>query len=166
MSQLFSDLLMYPLGFPSGSAGKESACNVRDLGSIPGLGRSPGERNGYPLQYSCLENPMDYPWSCRESDTTEQLSLSLSPTGLLYQKFAHHRFLCGIPWWMWVLVLAQLLGCHWHTELSSSWLTLFHWNCFKFPQGSESKPDRRGIPTLFHSKKSPISSFPLSYPSC
>ena len=38
---------------------KESACNVGDLGSIPWLGRSPGEENGYPLQYSCLKNPMD-----------------------------------------------------------------------------------------------------------
>ena len=47
------------LGFPCGSAGKESACNVGDLGSIPGLGRSPGEGNGYPLQYSGLENSMD-----------------------------------------------------------------------------------------------------------
>ena len=47
------------LGFPGGSAGKESPCNVGDLGSIPGLGRSPGEGNGYPLQYSCLENSMD-----------------------------------------------------------------------------------------------------------
>ena len=43
-------------GFPCGSAGKESTCNARDLGSIPGLGRSPGEGNGYPLQYSGLEN--------------------------------------------------------------------------------------------------------------
>ena len=47
------------LGFPCGSAGKESACNVGDLGSIPGLGGSPGERKGYPLQYSGLENSMD-----------------------------------------------------------------------------------------------------------
>ena len=39
--------------------GKESACNAGDLGSIPGLGRFPGEGKGYPLQYSCLENPMD-----------------------------------------------------------------------------------------------------------
>ena len=45
--------------FTGGSAGKESACNVGDLGSIPGLGRSPGEANGYPLQYSGLENCMD-----------------------------------------------------------------------------------------------------------
>ena len=48
------------LGFPGGSAGKESACKVGDLGSIPALGRSPEERNGYPLQYSGLENSMDY----------------------------------------------------------------------------------------------------------
>ena len=46
-------------GFPGGSEGKASACNVGDLGSIPGSGRSPGEGNGNPLQYSCLENPMD-----------------------------------------------------------------------------------------------------------
>ena len=44
---------------PGGSAGKESTCNMGDLGSIPGLGRSPGEGNGYPLQYSGLENSMD-----------------------------------------------------------------------------------------------------------
>ena len=50
----------YPfLGFPGGSAGKESTCNVGDAGSIPGLGRSPGEGKGYPLQYSGLENSMD-----------------------------------------------------------------------------------------------------------
>ena len=46
-------------GFPRGSEVKASACNAGDLGSIPGLGRSPGEGNGNPLQYSCLENPID-----------------------------------------------------------------------------------------------------------
>ena len=46
-------------GFPSGSASKESVCNVGDLGLIPGLGRSPGEGKGYPLQCSDLENSMD-----------------------------------------------------------------------------------------------------------
>ena len=45
--------------FPGDSEGKASACNVGDLGSIPGSGRSPGEGKGNPLQYSCLENPMD-----------------------------------------------------------------------------------------------------------
>ena len=60
-------------GFPCGSVGKESACNAGDLGSVPGLGRSPGEGNGYPLQYSGLENSMDLysPWGRKESDTTE-----------------------------------------------------------------------------------------------
>ena len=48
-----------PLGFSGGSDGKESACNAGDLGSIPGLGRPPGGGHGKPLQYSCLENPMD-----------------------------------------------------------------------------------------------------------
>ena len=47
------------VGFSCGSAGKESACNVGNLGLIPGLGRPPGEGEGYPLQYFCLENPMD-----------------------------------------------------------------------------------------------------------
>ena len=44
---------------PAGSHGKESACNAGDLGLIPGWGRSPGKRNGYPLEYSCLENSKD-----------------------------------------------------------------------------------------------------------
>ena len=47
------------MGFPDGSDGNESACNVGDVGLIPGSGRSLGERNGNPLKYSCLENPMD-----------------------------------------------------------------------------------------------------------
>ena len=75
------------MGFPCGSADKESACNVRDLGLIPGLGRSPAEGKGYPLQYSGLENSMDClvhglysPWGCKELDTTEQLSLSVVNT--------------------------------------------------------------------------------------
>ena len=53
-------------GFPGGSEGKESARNAGDLGSILGLGRSPGEGKGYPLQDSGLENSMDYsPWGCK-----------------------------------------------------------------------------------------------------
>ena len=60
-------------GFPYGSAGKESSCSVGDLNLIPGLGRSPGEGKGYPLQYSGLENYS--PWGCKELDTTERLSL-------------------------------------------------------------------------------------------
>ena len=47
------------MSFPGGSDGKESACDTVEQGSIPGSGRSPGEENGNPLHYSCLENPMD-----------------------------------------------------------------------------------------------------------
>ena len=55
-----------------GSAGKESTCNVGDLGSIPGLGGSPGEGKGYPPQYSGIENSMDYSLGgCKELDVTE-----------------------------------------------------------------------------------------------
>ena len=56
---MLSHLLERLLGFPCGSAGKESTCSVGDLGSVPGLGRSPGEGKGYPLQYSGLENSID-----------------------------------------------------------------------------------------------------------
>ena len=63
--------------FPGSSVGKESACNARDPGSIPGSGKSAGEGNSHPLQYSGLENFMDYsPWGHKESDMTEQLSFS------------------------------------------------------------------------------------------
>ena len=68
-------------GFPGGSESKESACNAGDLGSIPWLGRSPGERNGNPLQYCCLENPMDRGawWAAvhgvTELNVTERLSM-------------------------------------------------------------------------------------------
>ena len=61
--------------------GKESACNAGDLGSIPGLERSPGEGEGYPLQYSGLENSIDSPWGHKELDMTEQLSLSATLKG-------------------------------------------------------------------------------------
>ena len=69
------------MGFLGGSDGKESICNVGDLGSIPGLGRSPGGGHGNPLQYSCLENLYGQrslagysAWGRQESDTTERLS--------------------------------------------------------------------------------------------
>ena len=85
LKQIDSQLFLQ-LGFPCGSTGKESTCSVGDLCLIPGLGRSPGEGKGYPLQYSGLENSMDCivspfcivcivsPWGCKDSDTTERLS--------------------------------------------------------------------------------------------
>ena len=57
--QIWFLLFRYFLGIPGGSDGKASVYNAGDLGSIPGLGRSPGEGKGNPFQYSCLENPMD-----------------------------------------------------------------------------------------------------------
>ena len=66
------------MGFPGGSVGKKSACNAGDPGSIPGLGRSPGEGNGNPLQYSCLENFMDRGawWAIVHEITKSQTGLS------------------------------------------------------------------------------------------
>ena len=68
------------MGFPSGSDGKEYACHMGNLGSIPGLGRSPGGGHGNPFQYPCLENPHGQRslvdcMGHKESDTTEQPSI-------------------------------------------------------------------------------------------
>ena len=80
---LFRGIYIYNMGFPGSSAGKESVCNVGDPSSFPGSRRSPGEGIGYPLQYSCLENPygqkslLGYsPWDCNQSDMAEQLSIA------------------------------------------------------------------------------------------
>ena len=71
------------MGFLGGSDDKEPACNAAEPGSVPGSGRSPGEENGNPLQYSCLENGQRIlvgysPWGHKESDMTERLALSLA----------------------------------------------------------------------------------------
>ena len=58
-SNAYLGLTSFTMGFPGGSDGKASACDAGDLGLIPGSGRPPGEGNGNPLQFSCLENPMD-----------------------------------------------------------------------------------------------------------
>ena len=91
------------LGFPCGSVGKESTCNVGDLGSIPGLGRSPGEGKGYPLQYSGLENSV---CGVAELDRTEQLSLSLPfPVATLSS--------CWVLWaWQSEICLRPLNSAH------------------------------------------------------
>ena len=76
------------MGFPGGSDGKESSCNEGDLGSIPGLGRSPGGGRGNPLQCSCLENPHGQrslagysPWGCKQSDMTKHSTAQWMPWG-------------------------------------------------------------------------------------
>ena len=80
--QIYFCLLSYLS--PGGSDSKESACHTGDLGSIPGLGRSPGGGHGNPLQYSCLDNPHGQeepagysPWGCKELDITLRLSTHL-----------------------------------------------------------------------------------------
>ena len=97
-------------GFLGGSDSRESACSAGDLGLIPGLGRSPGEGKGNPLQYSCLENSMDREawWSsgCQESDMTEQLTVICS--------------IYTIKMWYF------LNGCKFITTVHSCWIfTLF-----------------------------------------
>ena len=79
MSPLVFYVCICHMGFPDGSDGKESACNAGGLGLIPGSGRSPGEENGNPLQYSCLGNPMDRgAWSATVQGVAEsQTRLSM-----------------------------------------------------------------------------------------
>ena len=79
-----SSISFYFIDNIGSSDGKESTCNEGDPGLTPGSGRSPGEGNGYPLQYACLENPMDRgAWQAavhgvaKELDTTEKLTISL-----------------------------------------------------------------------------------------
>ena len=83
--QMSFNKLSLSKGFPGGSDGKESACNEGDLSLIPGLGIYPGEWHNNPLQYSCLENPMDrgasratVHWGRKELDTTERLKTNTS----------------------------------------------------------------------------------------
>ena len=95
------------LNWTGGSNIKESACNAGDLGSIPESGRSPGEGNGNPLQYSSMENYMDRkslasysPWGCIESDMTEQLTHTHTHTHtcfthqILGKEFTHFFIQC------------------------------------------------------------------------
>ena len=87
----------------TGSDGKESVCNAGDLGSIPRLARSPGEGNGYPFQYSCLQNPRDKrslagysPWGCKEADKTEGLSMHACGLPLPSSKSVFYKLHPGV----------------------------------------------------------------------
>ena len=77
--------------FPDGSAGKESTCNVEDLGSIPGMGRSLGEGKGYPLQYSGLENSMD----CIVHGVVKSWT-QLSNSHFLFKRHMHPKFIAAL----------------------------------------------------------------------
>ena len=77
-------------GFPCGSAGKESACNAGNLGSIPGLGRSPGEGKGYPIEYSGLENSMDYivHWVAKSQTRLSDFHFHFNDLSMIYTLWA------------------------------------------------------------------------------
>ena len=94
----------YPVGFPWWLSSKESTCNAGDLGSIPGLGRSPGEEHDNPLQYSCLKNPID--WGTWQ-DTVHRVAKS-APWLKWLSTFAHTLFCC-----LDILVICPFT--HWKT---------------------------------------------------
>ena len=106
------------MGFPGSSDSKESACNAGDLGSIPGLGRSPGGGHDNPLQYSCLETPHGQrrlagysPWGRKELDTTEQLST------------AQHNYGRGLHWWL----SGKESVCQCRRREFHPWVKKIHW---------------------------------------
>ena len=96
------------LGFPSGSNSKESACNVGDLVLIPGWEGSPGEGNGYPLQYSCLENPMD-----RGAWRAAVHGVAKSQTRLSNSHFRFHTNIYYLTWFLWIRIQARLSQWFW-----------------------------------------------------
>ena len=126
------------LGFPGGSDNEKSACNAGDLGSIPESRRSPGEGNGNPLQYTCLENSFHgqrnlvgfSPWGFKELDTIERLPLSLTALPV-YNKFEKASCLNGgkdvalevsyilsnsknemVTWENWQFVIMLIYACY------------------------------------------------------
>ena len=107
----------YEKGFPGGSEVKASTCNEGDLGSIRGSGRSPGERNGNPLQYSCLENPMDgEAWRATvhgvAKSRTRLSDFTFTFTFHTYKMFYHlqHIFTPVISFYPDVLITKQRAG--------------------------------------------------------
>ena len=103
-------------GFPGGSDSKESAYNAGELDSIPGLGRLPGEGNGYPLQYSCLENPMDTGtwWATVHGVTESQTQLRATLLYILdinlFQLNILNYFLVCQLYFLYLLSYIQFLG--------------------------------------------------------
>ena len=108
--------MLYAWGFPGGTSGKEPACNVGDTGLIPGLGKSPGGGNGNPLQYSCLENPMD-----RRAWQATIHRVTLSRTELKQLSTGQHP--CSMPTWLRFLSINRCWFCQ------KPFLHLLKWSC-------------------------------------
>ena len=112
--------------FPGGSDGKASVYNVGDPGSIPGLGIFPREGNGNPLQYSCLENPMDggawCPWGRKESDTTERLRFT-------HSSFNNPKYICEFEEHFYVPAASPFGRMSSISLLPAAWRsTFFYWS--------------------------------------
>ena len=89
---------------PGGSDDKESACNVGDLGSIPGLGRSPEEGNGYPLQYSCLKNPMYHKPAAAAAKSLQSCPILCDPSNTTEYPHTHNWFTLLYTWNLYNIV--------------------------------------------------------------
>ena len=140
----------YRRSFPGGSSGKEFTCNVGDLGSIPGVGRSSGGEHGNPLQYSCLEKPHGQrslagyvPWGRKELDMTERLCKHISGLVSLHRTFQlvrhhwmGHRF--GLLWF-WMVCLGnepRSFCCSWDcTQVLHFGLFRWLWGLLYFFSG-------------------------------
>ena len=129
-------------GFPCSSGGKESACNAGDLGSIPGSGRSPGGGNGNPLQYSCLENPMDRgtwqtvihgvtkSWTRLSDYTTTAAAFLLRDARLTPgTKWFRGANRCSVLFVLFCVIIFQMPPCLQHTK-TQRWVILL---CFVLP---------------------------------
>ena len=113
-------------GFPGGSEVKASAWNAGDLGSIPGSGRSPGEGNGNPLQYSCLENPMEGEAWWATVHGVAKSRTRLSYLTLNYTDFLYPQIVNIYIRWAWSILLFQKVS-EWVKSLSRVWLFATPW---------------------------------------
>ena len=145
----------YFKGFPGGSDGKASACNVGDLGLIPGSGRSPGEGNGNPLQYSCLENSMEGGawYTTVHGGVTNQTRLS-SFTGSLHcecrvlatgppGKFPAKCFISCLWTRLFLLLMLRMRICHFGIRTILSWrqMKINRWGLSSWVKAETSEKD-------------------------
>ena len=146
------------MGFPDSSVGKETACSSGDLGSIPGLGRFPGEGKGYPLQYSGLENSMDCIVHGVAKSQTRLSDFPSLPLEMLSSCLRWLPLFCPLSLHLLCLLLAclrrcwgslqlQSQGCSSFEEFSASWSPVVSQPCSV--TASEGRGEVRGNPHIF-----------------